>query len=238
MSDPVSPSIGNHPWNVDYHTAVAIQKEIAVRVDDGRKLGKVDTCGGVDVSYCRRRNRLYAPVLVFRFETMEMLDMAVAVRDSEFPYIPGLLTFREGPVVMEAFQKLTILPDVLIFDGQGIAHPRRAGLAAHLGVLMNIPAIGCAKKLLVGTFDPPGRNRGEQASVVFRDTEIARAVRTRTGVKPVFVSVGHRIRLPDAVECVLRAGRGYRLPEPTRQAHLQVNIMRKEDVTSRKGESL
>jgi deoxyribonuclease V len=136
-----------------------------------------------------------------------------------FPYVPGLLSFREGPAVLDALDKLKSPPDLLIFDGHGLAHPRRFGLACHLGLLVDIPAIGCAKSRLCGQYEEPGPHRGDTMPLIDKGEVVGAAVRTRAGVKPVFVSIGHRVDLPTSIHYVLACCRGYRLPETTRWAH-------------------
>jgi deoxyribonuclease V len=147
------------------------------------------------------------------------VDSARADRPITFPYVPGLLTFREGPVVLAALEQLTTWPDLFIFDGHGLAHPRRVGLAAHLGILLDQPSIGCAKSRLTGTHAEPDSDIGNWTPLIDGGETIGAVLRTRKNTKPVFVSIGHRIDLPTAIEFVLRCTRGYRLPETTRWAH-------------------
>ncbi len=173
--------------------------------------------GGVDVGV--RGNTARAAVVILSYPDLSLVDYATAEQAVDFPYVPGLLSFREGPVILAALAKLDRLPDLLIFDGHGIAHPRRLGIASHIGVLVDMPAIGCAKSILCGQHAdlPPGR--GSTAPLLDRGETIGAAVRTRTGVRPVYVSIGHRIDLPTSVTFVLNACKGYRLPETTRWAH-------------------
>jgi deoxyribonuclease V len=159
--------------------------------------------------------------------SLERLETSTAVGETSFPYVPGYLSFREGPLLDHAFRGLRERPDLVIFDGQGFAHPRRFGLACHLGVLWDVPSIGCAKTRLIGEADPPGSRKGDWTPLVHRDEVIGCVLRTREGTKPVFVSVGHRIDLEGAREAVLMATSRYRLPEPTRQAHGEVNALRR-----------
>jgi deoxyribonuclease V len=160
-----------------------------------------------------------AAVVVLTLPQLELIEQACAERPATFPYVPGLLSFREAPAILDALATLTHIPDVLIFDGQGYAHPRRMGIATHIGVLLDHPAIGCAKSRLCGTYQEPGLDRGSRTWLRDGEETIGAVVRTRTRVKPVFVSVGHRVSLPTAIDTVLRCGGGYRLPEPTRRAH-------------------
>ena len=215
-------------WKVDYHGAVRIQDRLAGRVVCRGTPRGVRHVAGADVSYEKSDNRFYAAVVVMRFPQMEPVEVGRAVGQATFPYIPGLLTFREGPILLRAFRKLKHKPDLVLFDGQGVAHPRGLGLAAHMGLTIDLPSIGCAKSRLCGEHDEPSRNVDDWTRLTLNGRLIGRVVRTRKGVKPLFVSVGHRISLPNAVAWVLRTTRGFRLPEPTRQAHRIVNEMRRE----------
>ena len=210
-----------HPWNVSVQEAFRIQKELVgqlVREDD---FSRVESIAGIDVSFSPQRNLLYAAIVVIDAETLEPLDVACASLEPVFPYIPGLLTFREGPVVQEAYAKLEREPDLLMFDGQGVAHPRGLGLAAHMGVLMDMPSIGCAKSRLVGEFKEPKQKRGAMRTLSLHRKKIGVVLRSKDNTKPLFVSPGHRISIETAAEWVLGTGKGYRLPEPTRLAHLE-----------------
>ena len=148
------------------------------------------------------------------------METKVVKESLDFPYVPGLLSFREAPLTLAACEKLTLTPDLILVDGQGIAHPRRLGLACHLGLFLNMPTIGCAKSRLCGSHEMPGVEAGSYAEVIDKGEVIGAALRTRSGVKPVYVSIGHKIDLPAAIHWVLECCRGYRLPEPTRLAHL------------------
>jgi deoxyribonuclease V len=162
-----------------------------------------------------------------RTSDWSLVEKQEFVCETRFPYVPGLLSFREAPPLLEAFAKLQTQPDAVMIDGQGIAHPRRMGIASHLGLCLDVPTIGCAKSLLIGTFKEPGKRRGAMSRLMDKGDVIGRVVRTRQDVKPLFVSVGHMIDLASAVRLVLKCGRGYRIPEPTRQAHLYVNELRR-----------
>ena len=179
--------------------------------------GAVTTVAGVDVGF--KGELAQAAIVVLSFPDLEPLDSCLAEVPVTFPYRPGLLAFREGPAVLAAIDKLGGRPDVWLFDAQGLAHPRRLGLASHLGVLLDQPSIGCAKSVLIGRHSPPGNERGEWADLISRGEVIGSVVRTRPGSRPVVVSIGHRIDLPTARQLVLACSRGYRLPEPTRLAH-------------------
>lgn len=198
---------------------MAIQKELAGRVIRAGNPDPVRFVAGVDVSAGRAGNRGRAAVVLLTYPDLEILEVARQETDLPFPYVPGLLSFREIPAVLGAYEKLSREPDLLIVDGQGIAHPRRLGIAAHLGLLLDRPAIGCGKSRLLGTHDDPPNERGAWSSLRHRSEEIGRVLRTRPGVKPVYISIGHRIGLTEAVEWIMRCTRGYRLPEPIRAAH-------------------
>ena len=188
------------------------------------------TIAGADVSYAKRPETMYAAVVVMEWPSGEVVEEVTAERRAEFPYIPGLLSFREIPSLLAAFERLRTRPDVIIYDGHGIAHPRGFGIASHLGVLLDAPTIGCAKKRLVGEHEEPGPERGSQVPLRLEGKTIGTVLRTRSKVKPVFISVGHRIGLRSAVRLVLETGGGYRLPEPTRLAHLLSNAARRGEV--------
>jgi len=182
---------------------------------------------GVDVSFNRRDPLLFAAVVVSTFPDLEPVEVCTASRETRFPYVPGYLSFREIPVLLDAFAKLEHTPELLVCDGHGRAHPRRFGLACHLGVLLDLPSIGCAKSRLVGRHREPGPRRGAHTQLREGGQVIGEVVRTREGVKPVYVSVGHRITLASARRLTLRMARRYRLPEPTRAAHREVNRARR-----------
>jgi len=181
-------------------------------------LRNVSTIAGVDVGI--HGGILRAAVVVLNYPELGIVENATATRPVTFPYIPGLLSFREGPVILDAIEKISDAPDLVIFDGHGIAHPRRLGIASHIGLLIDIPTIGCAKSRLCGQYEEPGLDRGSHAPLIDKGETIGSVVRTRTGVKPVFVSIGHRLDLCVSVKFVLACCEGYRLPETTRKAHL------------------
>lgn len=206
-----------HGWNLSSQAAIALQRQLAKQVVIEVQFETIKTIAGIDVSI--RGDIGQAAVVVFSYPSLEIVDYAIATRRITFPYIPGLLSFREGPVVLDVLENLATQPDLLIFDAQGIAHPRRLGLASHIGVLVDLPAIGCAKSRLCGQYEEPGPERGNYTFLTDQGETIGAVVRTRTNVKPVFVSVGHRIDLSTSIAYILNTGRGYRLPEPTRWAH-------------------
>jgi deoxyribonuclease V len=188
----------------------------------------VRTIAGVDVSMNRFSPEGFAAIVVLSVPDLRVIEVAGARTKLAMPYIPGLLSFREIPLLLEAWQRLETQPDLLMVDGHGIAHPRRLGIAAHLGVYLDVPAIGCAKSILSGKHGPLAPERGAKAPLIHRDEVIGYALRTKNKVNPVFVSCGHRVSQETAVRWVLECTRGYRLPEPTRQAHLASNALRRE----------
>lgn len=203
--------------------AIQIELQSRLRLDGA---GPFATVGGVDVSYDAVSDLMFAGVVVMSADGRQVLETATAAVTVRFPYIPGLLSFRETPAVLEAWAKLKTPPDCLICDGHGLAHPRRFGIACHLGLLLDLPSIGCAKSLLVGTHRTPGTRRGSMAPLLDGGQQIGAVLRTRTGVSPVYVSQGDQISLEAAVRTVLAVCSGYRLPEPARRAHLLVNEAR------------
>lgn len=219
-----------HNWNVDYREAKRLQKELSERLilQNNGLPEAIRIIGGADISYSKRENLFFAAVILLEFSTMDIIEVSSVVEKAEFPYIPGLLTFREGPALLRAFQKIEKTPDVVIFDGQGIAHPRGIGLASHIGLFLDIPTIGCAKKRLVGSAADIERERGNYALLLYKEAVIGAVLRTKRNVKPVFVSQGHKIDLEQAIRITLASSRGYRIPEPTRKAHLTVNKLRVE----------
>jgi len=245
-----------HSWNLSYTEAVAVQQKLRrrLRTDRSLDIDRLRTVAGADVAYETKRRpargpdggepvaRFVAAVVVAAFPSLEIIETSVAAAEISFPYIPGLLSFREGPALQGAFAHLQERPEAIIFDGQGIAHPRGLGLAAHMGLLLGCPTVGCAKSRLYGeTRDEPGPRRGNRRALVaprptgkparqkqtaeaFRPGErIGTVLRTRDGVKPLWVSCGHLIDLKSAEKLILRTTRRFRQPEPIRAAHKLVN---------------
>lgn len=209
----------SHPWDLSVGEARALQLRLAEKVvaETTFDPSALRTVAGVDVGF--RDDVAQAAVVVLDFPDLEPLDYALGTAPVTFPYIPGLLTFREGPSVLDALEKLTVWPDLFLFDGHGLAHPQRIGLAAHMGVILDRASIGCAKSRLTGSHDEPGQAVGDWAPLRDRDEIIGAVVRSRAKVKPLYVSIGHRVDLPTSIDLVLRCTRGYRLPETTRYAH-------------------
>ena len=215
-----------HSWEVTTAEARELQLRLAAQINTKPPLEAYKTIAGADVSYDKRAKWLHAAVVVLHAATFEVLERVGVLAEAKFPYVPGLLTFREAPAVLEAFAKLSMKPDVLICDGQGIAHPRRIGLASHLGLWLGIPTIGCAKSWFFGEFDDPGPDRGDWSPLSDQGETIGAVLRTRSRVKPVFVSSGHLCNLASAIEVVLATSPPYRQPITTRLAHQYVNELR------------
>jgi deoxyribonuclease V len=209
-----------HSWDVSAGEAVAIQQRLRALVVrengfDPAQVRTVGTIAGIDASY---RDKAYAAIVVLSLPDLEVVEQVVAERETPFPYVPGLLSFREAPAVLDAMEKLTKRPDLLMFDGQGIAHPRRLGIAAHMGVYLGMPSIGCAKSRLTGSYEEPGPQVGDTSPLMAGREQIGVVLRSKSRTNPLFISIGNLIDLPTATDFVLRTLRGYRLPEPTRLA--------------------
>ena len=215
-----------HPWNVTYEEAIKIQKCLKDKVILKKIDRRINYIAGLDVSYAKGANTVWAGVVVLDFPSLVKIEERWAQSKVPFPYIPGLLSFREIPALLDVLRNIEVEPDLIFCDGQGIAHPRGLGIASHLGVLLRKPTIGCAKSRLVGEFDPVGEDRGEYVYLRYQNRIIGAVVRTRSRVKPVFISPGYGVVLKDCIRFVLETCPTYRIPEPTRQAHLLVNSVR------------
>jgi len=215
-----------HSWEVSPREAVEIQRRLREMVSLEELRGEVRIIAGVDVSYSKSSDLLYAVVVLLSFPDLHLIEKSWSVSKASFPYIPGLLSFREVPPLLTAFDRLSHQPDVILCDGQGIAHPRGLGLASHLGLLLSLPTIGCAKSRLYGEFQPVENQVGSFSWLKAGDKIIGAVVRTRQGVRPLFVSPGHKIDLIGSISLVRQSCRGFRIPEPTRQAHLLGNRLR------------
>lgn len=206
-----------HPWKVSIEEAIRIQENLNSHLILKKTFSRMRMIGGGDVSYSK--GDLFGAIVVLSFPEMEPLDQATAIGKILFPYVPGLLTFREGPILIKAFEKLKVKPDLMIFDGQGIAHPRGMGLASHMGLWLDLPSIGCAKTSLLNEFESPDNSKGSYEWVYQKGKKVGAVLRTRQGVKPVFVSPGHRIDLTTCIQIILAICQRYRIPEPLRKAH-------------------
>jgi deoxyribonuclease V len=209
-----------HEWNLEPAAAIALQHELAQRIVLEDRLGEVHFVAGVDMAINENNGMAHAAVILLTFPELEIVERHIYEEPIRMPYIPGLLSFREAPCVLGAFHKLRQQPDLVMVDGMGIAHPRRIGIASHLGLWLNIPTIGCGKSLLTGKYDKAalGEEAGSWVPLIDKKEVIGGVVRTRTRVNPMFISPGHLISVQTSIDYVLKCGRGYRLPEPTRLA--------------------
>lgn len=217
-----------HGWNCGIEEAKRIQIELSERLIIEGGPERVDLIAGADVSYNRKGEGVWAGVVVFDIRKWEVVEEQGIFGETAFPYVPGYLSFREIPVLLQVFKKVKTVPDVIFVDGQGTAHPRRMGIASHVGLFIGLPAIGCAKSRLVGEFEPVDVVKGSRSQLKFKGKIVGWVLRTRDGVKPIFVSPGHLIGLERAVEVVLESCIRYRVPEPVRRAHVLVNQLRKQ----------
>jgi len=209
-----------HDWQISPAQAVDIQKALSNQVSRNSEVGSLRLVAGVDISHKRGQATATAAVVVLEYPTMQLTTTAIAQGELGLPYVPGLLSFREAPLILAACQQLTINPDLILVDGQGIAHPRRMGLASHLGLFLNTPTIGCAKSRLCGSYQEPNMEPGNHTKITDNGEIIGAALRTKRNTKPIYVSIGHKVDLESAVYWVMQCCHGYRLPEPTRLAHL------------------
>lgn len=224
----MNPSELRHNWDVDVARAVQIQTELALVVEKRDRLSNdVRHVAGVDVAYEKHDgDHIFGAVVVIDLMTYETIATATCQGTVAFPYVPGLFAFRELPHLLKAFEELQRVPDLVICDGQGLAHPRRCGLASHLGVLLDVPTVGCGKTRFIGEFDEPAIERGSASPLYDESDVIGSVLRTQDGVKPLFVSIGHRISLETAERWILRLAGRYRQPEPIRRANEIVNKLR------------
>lgn len=216
-----------HPWDVSYSEAIEIQRSLSPQVLL-EKLPEISLVAGADVSSSRYSNTIWAGVVVLKFPSLDRIEEKWIKTTTSFPYVPGLLSFREIPPLLEVMGMLEHEPDLLLCDGQGIAHPRGMGLASHLGLIIEKPTIGCAKTRLVGEFSTVGTLRGSQSPLLYQGRKVGSVVRTRNRVRPMFVSPGYRVTIKEAADMTLNCVRLFRIPEPIRQAHTLVNRMRSQ----------
>jgi deoxyribonuclease V len=219
-----------HDWEMTRREAVELQKSLREQVRLRPLERPVETIAGADISFNKFSETIYAGIVVLRLPTLEVIEEVCIVSETRFPYVPGLLSFRESPAVLEAWEKLKTEPDAVMFDGQGIAHPRRAGIASHVGLLIERPTLGCAKSVLVGKYEEPAPERGAWSELIDKGETIGAALRTKKNVQPIFVSPGHLIDLEGAISLTLACDGGYRQPEPTRRAHHLVNALRRGEI--------
>jgi deoxyribonuclease V len=207
-----------HRWNLSPREAIRVQRDLAAKLDFSPPRTPIRTVAGLDAAFSRDGGDCIGGVVLWDVEQRVVLESHSARRALRFPYVPGLLSFREAPALLAALAKLTQRPDAILCDGQGYAHPRRLGIACHIGIVADLPSAGCAKSRLVGEHREPAARRGSRARLTDRGEVIGCVLRTRDGVKPVYVSTGHHMNLATAEKLVLRCAIGYRLPEPTRLA--------------------
>ncbi len=220
-----------HAWGVSSQEAIKIQSRLRSGLVFKTVPGPIRHVAGTDVSFSKKSGRMWAGVVVLRYPELLKIEEKWVQGEVDFPYIPGLLSFRELPVLLKALERLKTNPELILCDGQGIAHPRGLGIASHLGLLVDKPTIGCAKSRLVGEFSEVGETKGSYTYLWYKGNVVGAVLRTRRGVKPLFISPGNRITLDETVEVVLRCCLKYRMPEPTRQAHLLVSgLMRRQEV--------
>lgn len=229
-----------HAWDLHPSEAVTLQSHMRANVVLQPLPEKINLVAGADISFNKYSEDIYAGIVVLRLPELEVVATSGVVTTTKFPYVPGLLSFRETPALLEAWEQLTLLPDVLVLDGQGIAHPRRIGIGSHIGLWLNLPTIGCAKSLLIGKYEEPAPEAGNWSPLIHKGDVIGAALRTKHRVNPVYVSPGHLADLDSSLALMLQCCPGYatngtskyRIPEPTRLAHLFVNALRRgEDWT-------
>lgn len=215
-----------HAWNVSPYEAQQLQKALQAQVTEAGPESAPRTVAGIEIAHSRFSETLTAAVTVLKFPDLSVVQEVTAEYRAEFPYIPGLLSFREVPAVLAALSLLTEMPDLLVVDGPGVAHPHGLGVASHLGVLLDRPTVGCSRSVLVGSYVEPEVSAGSQSALVWQGELIGTVYRSKNRVAPLFVSVGNRISRPRALELVIACCKGYRLPEPTRLAHARLNEAR------------
>lgn len=208
------------------YEAITLQKQMRENICIQPLLKNISLIGGADVSFNKFEETIYAGIIVLSYPEMIPVAKSTVISTTKFPYIPGLLAFREVPALVKAWEQLSVKPDILIVDGHGIAHNRRLGIATHFGLMMNVPTIGCAKSKLTGIYSEPGYNQFSESPLVDRKEQIGTVLRTKLRCKPVFISPGHKVSMRQSVDIIKNCVRGYRLPEPTRLAHNLVNEVR------------
>lgn len=216
-----------HPWDVTPREAVEIQRSLAGKVVCRGRPGRIGFIAGVDIAFDKDTGNGFCGIIVFTWPFLGVVEERFLKDRLLFPYVPGLLSFREGPLFLKTFSLLDAKPGILVFDGQGIAHPRGLGIASHMGVILGLPTIGCAKSRLYGTYEEPGPGKGSRCPLYGKGGDIIGVVlRTRSGVRPVFVSPGHRIGIEEAADIMMECAGPYRVPVPTREAHIRVGRYR------------
>jgi len=226
-----------HSWRVSTSEAKLLQRDLSKKLVLNLPLSirKLKIIAAADVSFNRFSKYLYAVIVLVSFPNLELQDVYAGKFESNFPYIPGYLSFREAPPIIKLLKDVDSVPDVLLCDGQGVAHPRGLGLASHLGLFLDVPSIGCAKSVLVGEYEEPDTAKTSYSDLVYQGKIVGAALRTRQAIKPIFVSAGHKIDLSSAIKIVLACSPKYRIPEPLRIAHEKVNEIRQNDLKKNKG---
>jgi deoxyribonuclease V len=215
-----------HSWTLSPKEAIALQKTLAVQVRIQPLPPRLEIIGAADISYSKHSDLLIAVILTFRWPELELIESVHYVCRAAFPYVPGLLSFREVPPLLEAYRKIKQKPDVLLCDGQGIAHPRKLGFAAHLGLYLGIPTVGCAKSRLCGDHDSFPLKKGSSKPLLLNGEQVGSVYCSRDGVKPIYISPGHLADVPSSKELISCCIRRYRIPEPLRLAHIEANKLR------------
>lgn len=221
-------SLKLHRWNISVKEALDIQNKLSKCVIQQKLDKPVKVLAGCDVAFEKNSYLACAGIVLMSFPELDLIDEKVIFSTVKFPYIPGFLSFRETPALLEIFKTIKAKIDLIFVDGYGIAHPRKFGIASHLGLILDLPTIGCGKTYLIGEYDEPKVDAGDYSWLFYKDEIVGAVVRTKTKVKPIFVSVGHKICLNDAIEFTLKCCKGYRIPEPIRMAHIIVNRNLKE----------
>jgi deoxyribonuclease V len=221
-----------HNWDLTPEQAIEIQKDLRVQIKLEQLQKHIEFIGGADISFNLYDDTVYAGIVILKLKDLKIVAYSLAKSEVHFPYVPGLLSFREIPPLLKAWEMLQLKPEVLVLDGQGIAHPRRFGIASHFGLLTDISTIGCGKNILYGNYEIPALESGSRSQIIDKKTgeTIGYALRTKNKVNPVFISPGHKITLEESVEIIMKCVTKYRIPEPTRQAHLLVNKFRRGEV--------
>ncbi len=216
--------------------AIAYQHKLAKNINLSPLNKEVNLVAGADISFNKNEDTVYAGIIVLSYPDMKKVTEITVISQALFPYISGLLAFREIPALLEAWDKLTVKPDIMILDGQGIAHERRMGIATHFGLLTDMPSIGCAKSRLAGKYEQPGENKFDESALIHRNEQVGVAFRTKLKCKPVFISPGHKVSILQSVEIIKNCTKKHRIPEPTRLAHLLVNEARIKAGNNLKGQ--
>ncbi len=218
--------------------AIELQNQLREQICIQPLAKPIQTIGGADISFNKYEETVYAGIIVLSFPSLQEVARATVISKTTFPYIPGLLSFREIPSVIKAWNQLSVKPDLMVLDGQGIAHPRRLGIATHFGLVTDTPALGCAKSLLHGKFEVLPEAAGSTSLLYDQGEVIGAALRTKFKVNPVFISPGHKINLEQSLEIIKQCSSSYRIPEPTRKAHLLVNQIRKQNMGDKRSTQL